>query len=97
MPISHAKQQSRNVCKPSLPQTVAALRHCARPMPALGAVALCMVAAACSLRNQTAHANPKTPGTAVLVFAGDIMLADRPGQCIASGIDPFKDFAGIDY
>ena len=64
-------------------------------IPALGAVALCLVAASCSLRNQTAHISSKTPDTAVLVFAGDIMLADRPGQCIARGMDPFEEFAGI--
>ena len=34
-------------------------------------------------------------GEAVLMFAGDIMLDDRPGQCIAKGIDPFTDFAPI--
>jgi poly-gamma-glutamate synthesis protein (capsule biosynthesis protein) len=30
-----------------------------------------------------------------LVFAGDIMLADRPGQTIAAGGDPLAPFAGI--
>ncbi len=64
-------------------------------VPALGAVALCLVASSCSLRNQTAQVSSKTPATAVLVFAGDIMLAGRPGQCIARGMDPFNEFAGI--
>ncbi len=34
-------------------------------------------------------------GGAVLMFAGDIMLADGPGECIARGVDPFQPFAGI--
>lgn len=34
-------------------------------------------------------------GSAVLMFAGDIMLADRPGECIARGVDPFRPFADI--
>ena len=38
----------------------------------------------------------KTPAsTAVLMVAGDIMLADRPGQTIAHGADPFQPFADI--
>ena len=32
---------------------------------------------------------------AVLMFAGDIMLDDRPGECIKHGGDPFQPFAGI--
>jgi len=47
------------------------------------------------LRNQSAQVSSKTPDTAGLVFVGDIMLADRPGQCIARGMDPFNEFAGI--
>lgn len=42
--------------------------------------------------------NPKNGGaeeSAVLVFAGDIMLADRPGECIAKGADPFRHFADV--
>jgi poly-gamma-glutamate synthesis protein (capsule biosynthesis protein) len=30
-----------------------------------------------------------------LVFAGDIMLADLPGEAIANGVDPFAEFAEI--
>ncbi len=37
-----------------------------------------------------AHAEPLT-----LVFAGDIMLADGPGQTITAGGDPLAPFAGI--
>ena len=33
--------------------------------------------------------------SAVLVFAGDIMLADLPGKAIEKGVDPFRDFAPI--
>ena len=33
--------------------------------------------------------------SAVLMFAGDIMLDDRPGECIKHGGDPFQLFAGI--
>ena len=64
-------------------------------IPTLGAVTLCLVASSCSLRNQSAQVSSKTPDTAGLVFVGDIMLADRPGQCIARGMDPFNEFAGI--
>ena len=64
-------------------------------IPALGAVALSLATTSCSLRNQPAHVSSKTPDTAVLVFVGDIMLADRPGECIARGMDPFKEFASI--
>ena len=64
-------------------------------IPTLGAVTLCLVASSCSLRNQSAQVSSKTPDTAGLVFVGDIMLADRPGKCIARGMDPFNEFAGI--
>ena len=37
-----------------------------------------------------AHAEPVR-----LVFAGDVMLDDGPGQVVASGRDPFEHFAGV--
>lgn len=36
-----------------------------------------------------------SPDSAVLIFAGDIMLADLPEKSIANGVDPFRDFAPI--
>ena len=43
----------------------------------------------CSLA--TAHAEP----TVSIVFVGDVMLADHPGQLIKQGRDPFAPFAHI--
>jgi poly-gamma-glutamate synthesis protein (capsule biosynthesis protein) len=38
-----------------------------------------------------------TPSTEdlVLIYAGDIMLADLPGKALARGIDPFQEFAEV--
>lgn len=43
----------------------------------------------------TAGEGPARGSTAVLMFSGDIMLADGPGDNIAKGIDPFQPFEGI--
>jgi poly-gamma-glutamate capsule biosynthesis protein CapA/YwtB (metallophosphatase superfamily) len=31
----------------------------------------------------------------MLIYAGDIMLADLPGKAMARGVDPFQEFAGV--
>jgi poly-gamma-glutamate synthesis protein (capsule biosynthesis protein) len=41
----------------------------------------------------TAQTSPANPTTVRLLFAGDLMLADGPGQTIADGGDPLAPFA----
>lgn len=41
------------------------------------------------------HASIDAADSVDLVFVGDIMLAETPGELIAKGIDPFEPFAGI--
>lgn len=36
-----------------------------------------------------------TPADIQLIYAGDIMLDDLPGQAIAKGLDPFQEFAEL--
>ena len=53
---------------------------------------------AAGIRPATADESGKgvpSPDSAVLIFAGDIMLADLPEKSIEQGVDPFRDFARI--
>lgn len=38
---------------------------------------------------------PPPPPEVRLLFVGDVMLARRPGEAVARGIDPFVDFASV--
>lgn len=40
-------------------------------------------------------AAPTTNDDVMMVYAGDIMLADLPGKAMARGIDPFQEFADV--
>ena len=53
---------------------------------------------AAGIRPATADESGKgvpSPDSAVLIFAGGIMLADLPEKSIEQGVDPFRDFARI--
>jgi poly-gamma-glutamate synthesis protein (capsule biosynthesis protein) len=46
-------------------------------------------------RSSNGHVSHNSKADVSLVFAGDIMLADLPGEAIAAGVDPFAEFAEI--
>jgi poly-gamma-glutamate synthesis protein (capsule biosynthesis protein) len=48
-----------------------------------------------AIPSSRSRCEPNGASTVQLVFAGDIMLADQPGEAIAGGGDPFAEFAEI--
>ncbi len=52
-------------------------------------------AAALPVNPEKLAAVNQTADDLMLIYAGDIMLADLPGKAIARGIDPFQEFAEV--
>ena len=68
-------------------------RQFAKLLPASG-LALAVPDRPAQAQIQAAEA-PDVGPTVTLVMAGDVMLADLPGESIARGIDPFAEFADV--
>jgi poly-gamma-glutamate synthesis protein (capsule biosynthesis protein) len=61
----------------------------------LGTPAEIAAEAAAPVAPERLQALDETANDIQLVYAGDIMLADKPGEAIERGIDPFQEFADI--